>query len=275
MTVQSKILELQGNTIRFFLSGVEVGVINALRRIMLAEVPTMAIDDVIVIENSSPMRDEMVAQRLGLIPLKTDLDSYVLPGDCDCQSEMGCNKCSVTLTLDTEAVDATRTVYSKELESFDPDILPVSMDIPILKLAREQRVRMELYARLGKGGDHAKWQSVSACAYKHASTISIDRKKCGSGGKGIKVCPHHLLREEENHIVVIADKGCELCTESLRQCPADAIREEKHDDAFIFTVESTGAISPTRAVSEAIKILLGKVEAFNEEVSNIKAGKAT
>lgn len=260
--------------IRFFLSGVEVSIVNALRRIMLAEVPTMAIDDVIVIENSSPMRDEMVAQRLGLIPLKSDLDSYVLPEDCDCQSEMGCNKCSVTLTLDAEAVDATRTVYSKELESFDPDVLPVSKDIPILKLARGHRVRMELYARLGKGGDHAKWQSVSACAYKYASTISIDRKKCASGGKGI-VCPHHLLREEENHIVGIADKGCELCTESLRQCPADAIREEKHDDAFIFTVESTGAISPTRAVSEAIKILLGKVEAFNEKVSNIKAGKAT
>jgi DNA-directed RNA polymerase subunit D len=273
VTVQSKILETRGNTLRFFLGGVDVAVANALRRIMLAEVPSMVIDNVVVIENSSPMRDEMVAHRLGLIPLKTDLDSYVLPEDCDCQSEMGCNKCSVTLTLVAEAVDATRTVYSKELKSLDPDVVPASMDIPILKLARGQRVRMETYARLGKGRDHAKWQPVSACAYTYASTISIDREKCESGIKDIEACPRHLLREEGNRIVVIADTGCDLCTKSLHQCPASAVREEEHDDAFIFTVESTGAIPPTRAVSEAIKLLLGKVVTFSEEVSTITAGK--
>lgn len=273
MAVQSKILEMRGNTLRFFLGGVDVAVANALRRIMIAEVPTMAIDDVVVIENSSTMRDEMVAHRLGLIPLRTDLDSYVLPEDCDCQSEMGCNKCSVTLTLVAEAVDAVRTVYSKELKSLDPDIIPASMAIPILKLARGQRVRIETYARLGRGRDHAKWQPVSACAYTYASTISIDREKCESGAKAIEACPRHLLREEGNRIVVIADTECDLCTEHLRQCPAGAVREEAHDDAFIFTVESTGAIPPARAVFEAIKLLLGKVAAFSEQVSTIAAGE--
>jgi DNA-directed RNA polymerase subunit D len=264
---------MQGDTLRFFLGGVDVAVANALRRIMIAEVPTMAIDDVVVIENSSTMRDEMVAHRLGLIPLRTDLDSYVLPEDCDCQSEMGCNKCSVTLTLVAEAVDATRTVYSKELKSLDPDIVPASMDIPILKLARGQRVRIETYARLGRGRDHAKWQPVSACAYKYASTVSIDREKCESGVQDIEACPRHHLREEGNRIVVIADTGCDLCTERIRRCPAGAVQEEAHDDAFIFTVETTGAIPPTRAVSESIQLLLGKVVEFSEEVSAIAAGE--
>jgi len=87
------VLESQPSKIRLRLKGVDRAYANAIRRIAISQVPTMAIDDVVILENSSVMFDELVAHRLGLIPLKTDLGRYNLPEDCDCKSELGCSKC--------------------------------------------------------------------------------------------------------------------------------------------------------------------------------------
>ena len=122
----------------------------------------MAIDDVVILENSSVMFDELVAHRLGLIPLKTDLNRYNLPEDCDCKSALGCSKCRVLLVLDAEATDRVRTITSGDLVSEDPESRPISDSIPIVKLAPGQKVKLEAYARLGRGSEHAKWQPTSA-----------------------------------------------------------------------------------------------------------------
>ena len=102
-----KIIEEKDNFLRFLLKGTNHAYANALRRAMMAEVPAMAIEDVIIIENTSVLYDEVIAHRLGLIPLKTDLDAYVLPEECDCKSELGCSKCRTSFTLEAEA-KATR-----------------------------------------------------------------------------------------------------------------------------------------------------------------------
>ena len=96
-----KIIEEKDNSLRFLLKDVDHAYANALRRAMIAEVPAMAIEDVIMLENTSVLYDEVIAHRLGLIPLKTDLEAYVLPEDCDCKSELGCSKCRASFTLDS------------------------------------------------------------------------------------------------------------------------------------------------------------------------------
>lgn len=140
--------------------------VNALRRLSISEVPTLAIDDVIVLENSSVMHDEAIAHRLGLVPLRTDLDRFVMPHDCDCKSTLGCSKCRVLLVLDSEANEKTKVVTSGELLSEDELVKPVSKDIPIIILAPSQKLKFEAYARLGVGKDHAKWQPTSAAIVK-------------------------------------------------------------------------------------------------------------
>jgi DNA-directed RNA polymerase subunit D len=140
--------------------------VNALRRLAISEVPTLAIDDVVMIENSSVVHDEAVAHRLGMIPLYTDLKRFVMPHDCDCRSTLGCSKCRVLLVLDAEAAERTRIVISGELKSEDEEVRPVSDDIPILTLAPGQKVKFEAYARLGNGKSHAKWQPTSAAIVK-------------------------------------------------------------------------------------------------------------
>ncbi len=140
--------------------------VNSLRRLAISEVPTLAIDDVVILENSSVMHDEAVAHRLGMIPLRADPGRFVMPHDCDCKSTLGCSKCRVLLVLDAEAGEKTSVVTSGELVSEDELVKPVSKDIPIVVLAPNQKLKFEAYARLGIGKDHAKWQPTAAAVVK-------------------------------------------------------------------------------------------------------------
>ena len=131
------------------LKGVSSHYANALRRICLNGIPVFAIDSVDIIENSSVLPDEGIAHALGLIPLKTELD-----GSDELNSR-------VMLVLDSEATENTKVVTSAELESKDQVVKPISNQIPIMHLAPGQRVKLEAYARLGRGTEHSKWNSAN------------------------------------------------------------------------------------------------------------------
>lgn len=143
------------------LKGVPLQYANALRRICLNGVPVFAIDIVDIIENSSVLADEALAHRLALIPIKTDTSRFVEPAKCDCKSETGCSNCRVMMVLDSGDTDASRTVLSNELTSEDEDVKPISDKVPIVILVPGQRVKVEAYARLGRGIEHAKWNSAN------------------------------------------------------------------------------------------------------------------
>jgi DNA-directed RNA polymerase subunit D len=141
------------------LKGIPLQYANALRRICLNGVPVFAIDTVDIIENSSVLADEGIAHRLGMIPLKTDPSRFAEPSKCKCQSEAGCSNCRVMLMIDSGDSDSTRTITSNELTSEDEFVKPISNKIPIVVVAPGQRIKIEAYARLGRGTEHAKWNS--------------------------------------------------------------------------------------------------------------------
>ncbi|MCS7114331.1 MAG: DNA-directed RNA polymerase subunit D [Nitrososphaerota archaeon] len=265
--MEIKVLEKDDRSIRLLIRGVDAPFINALRRDVIAEVPCMAIDEVVIIENSSVLHDEIIAHRLGLIPLKTDLDSYNLPEKCPCQSEFGCNLCRVTLTLDREAKEGTITVYSGELVSENPNVAPVSDKIPIIKLAKGQKLRLEAYARLGKGKNHAKWQPVSMSAYKYLPQLKIDAKRCDTCGKCVEICHRKVLAKSEGKIEIRDMLACTLCQDCVDVCPKKppAIEVGWEENAFIFSLESTGALPPEKILTEAVKILDEQLEEFAKQ----------
>jgi len=269
--MEVKIVEKNDLSARVIVEGVDTAFMNSLRRIMLAEVPSMTIDEVVIIENSSMLHDEILTHRMGLIPLKTDLDSYNLPEECPCKSELGCNLCRVSLTLDVEAKDGTKTVYSGDLISENPNIVPVSTRIPIVKLAPDQRIRLEAYARLGKGEKHAKWQPVSVCAYKHFPRVQIDEKSCDSCGKCVDVCPKRVLTviEAGKRLELRNVIDCTVCKDCVDVCPKSPPVVEVFWDknVFVLDVESTGALPVERIVFEALKILDKKAESFLEQLA--------
>ena len=133
------------------LKGIPLQYANALRRICLNGVPIYAIDTVDVLVNSSVLADEGIAHRLGLIPLKTDLSAVQQDNESD----------KIMYTLDSGETNETRTVLSGELKSQDDTIKPISDNIPIVTLAPGQRLQIEAYARLGRGTEHAKWNSAN------------------------------------------------------------------------------------------------------------------
>jgi len=254
--VEIKVLEKNEEQLRLLIRGVDVPYMNALRRLVLSEVPCMAIDEIVMLENSSILQDEVIAHRLGLLPLKTDLDSYNLPEECPCKSEFGCNLCRVTLALEVEAKEGSRTIYSGDLKSESQTIVPVSEKVPIVRLAKEQRIRLEAYARLGKGKNHAKWQPVSMCTYKYFPKITISNK-CTACGKCVEMCPKKVLIKSGNKVEIRDLMACTLCQDCAEACPEKprAIEVTGEEDAFIMAVESTGALPPERVVTEAVTVL--------------------
>jgi len=273
--VQVEVLEKDEMNLRLLIKGVSVPFMNALRRIVLSEVPCMAVDEIVILENSSVVQDEMIAHRLGLVPLRTDLDSYNLPEECECKSEFGCNLCRVTLTLDAESKEGTRAVYSGEMVSENPNIVPVSDKIPILKLAKEQKIRLEAYARLGKGKAHAKWQPVSMCAYKYFPRIEIS-KNCDLCGKCIDACPKQILVKTEGKVRVRDIKACTLCQDCVQACPKEspAITVSWEPSTFILSLESSGGLSPERIVTEAVKITDKQLKELGRQVKVKKSEEA-
>jgi DNA-directed RNA polymerase subunit D len=272
--VEIKVLEKDDMNMRLLIQGVDVSFMNALRRLVVSEVPCMAIDEIVIIENSSILQDEIISHRMGLIPLKTDLDGYNLPEDCPCKSEFGCNLCRVTLALDTEAKGGPRTIYSGDLVSENPSITPVSDKIPILKLAKEQRVKLEAYARLGKGKNHAKWQPVSMCTYKYYPKIEIN-KRCDACGKCIERCPKKVLVKTGNKIETHEMIACTLCQDCVEACPQTppAIVVSSEENAFIFNLESTYALPPERIMKEAVRILDRQLKELESQIKVKKSEK--
>lgn len=228
----------------------------------------MAIDDVIIVENSSAMSDEILAHRLGLVPLITDLDRYVLPENCTCQSEFGCNKCRVVLSLDAEPKESAVIVYSGDIKSEDPNIRPVQEKIPLTKLVPGQRIRLEAYARPGKGKNHARWQPVSACHFRHLPEVKISSKNCNLCGKCVKVCPRKVLSVADKSLVVKNLMDCTLCEDCVRACPITppAIKVVADKNSFIFDVESTGSLPVDRLILEAAEILADKTRTLMKQL---------
>jgi len=266
--MQIQIISKDEDSIRFKVEGISSAFANTLRRAMLSEVPAMAIDEVVIVENSSVLHDEILALRLGLIPIRTDLDSYNLPEECNCKSELGCNLCRVILTLDVESKDNERTVYSGDLVSENPAVSPVSEKIPIVKLAPSQKVRLEAYARLGKGKVHAKWQPVSVCTYRYMPIIRVDKDRCDGCGDCVDVCPRKILQKEGDEVKTQNLMDCTLCKDCVEACEADppAIEVNWDEESFIFDVESNGVLPIERIVSEALVILHKKFTDLQESL---------
>ncbi len=275
--MKTKIVSLNEDTIRFLLDGVNAAFANSLRRTMVAEVPIMTVDDIFYFDNSSIVPDEVLAHRIGLVPLKTNLDNYVLPEECDCEAELGCPKCRAVLTMDIEAKDDTMTVYSGDMVPEDPSIAPVSKRIPLAKLAPGQAIKFEAYAQLGQGKVHAKWSPVSMCVYQNVAFVDVEdeaaTKKC------LDTCGDDVAVLEGGMLKVIDIQDFERCSHCRELVSHEEIMSGLKQDEFLFTVESNGGLPPERIVKEAVKMLKqklsvlgGKIEAdeLHDEISDFE-----
>lgn len=241
----------------FIVDGVDDTFINTIRRICLVEIPTFAIEDVNIYKNDAKMFDEVLAHRLGLIPIVTNLDSYVMPSECDCDSH--CSNCSVSFLLKEKG---PKIVYSKDLKSDDPAIKPVYDTIPIVRLREDEEIELEAIAELGLGSEHAKWQATTTCGYKYYPKIEIDNDKLTDLEEYVKECPRNVLQIEDDKLVVNDIENCSTCRTCQRISERDdnAIIVDFEEGKYIFKLETDGSLTPREVLTIACDILTEKAD---------------
>ena len=244
----------------FFLRGVDAAFANSIRRTIMEDVPTIAIEDVEFRKNSSVLYDEMAAHRMGLIPLTTDLQSYNLPANCKCEKQ-GCASCQVKLTLKAEG---PCTVYASDLKSNDPKVKPVYPEMPIVKLLKGQKLEVEAIAVLGTGKEHSKWAPGHVYYRRRPVFIPGDVK---DPEETIKSYPSGVL--EMKHGKLTANETLLLKYDLAGPVGSGTARID-HSDEFVFYTESFGQLSCREMLekaSEAFELKLAEFQkVMNEPV---------
>ncbi|UCF08241.1 MAG: DNA-directed RNA polymerase subunit D, partial [Thermoplasmata archaeon] len=264
------VVEMEDKKAKLILSGISPSVANAIRRALISDIPKMAIDNVEFhlgpirdehgkeYESATPLFDEIISHRLGLIPIYTDLELFVFKEDCVCKGE-GCPNCTIMYSLNKkgpfeEEGEEGVTVYSDELQLVVQKIeglsekkyaekFQIKEKIPIVKLSKNQALLLYATAELGTGRDHAKWQVTQAVGYQFYPQIEIDHEKCDMGTSCVKNCPNDVLAVKDNKIEVADIESCSLCKTCEEVCSSDSIKVSGDESKYIFQFETDGSMT--------------------------------
>ncbi|KAI8532755.1 hypothetical protein RHMOL_Rhmol11G0238500 [Rhododendron molle] len=261
-----KIRELRDDYCKFELQETDASMANALRRVIIAEVPTVAIDLVEIEVNSSVLNDEFIAHRLGLVPLTSDRAmSMRFARDCDaCDGDGQCEFCPVEFHLRAKCInDQTLDVTSKELISSDHTAVPVD---------RGQELRLRPIARKGIGKDHAKWSPAATVTFMYEPDIRINEElmqtlTLKAKNDWIDSSPTTVFGiDPRTQLVVIIDPEAyayddEVIKKAEAMGKPGLVEIDAKEDSFIFSVETTGAIKASQLVLNALEILKQKLDA--------------
>jgi len=251
-----KFLELKDNYAKILFEDTAPYFVNAIRRTLIADIPKLAIETVTIYDNTSALFDEIIAHRLGMIPLPTRLDLLNFRKECACGGK-GCPSCTVHYHLSKEG---ECVVYSGDLVPEDPMWAVVDDKIPIVKLLKNQRLILEAEAELGTGKEHAKWQVVCGIGYKYYPVIEIDDEKCNLCKECVKACPRNILEIKRNKLTVKNIEDCILCKTCMEVCKRKAIEVKGDETRIIMQYETDGSMTAKDALMEALKILHKKYD---------------
>jgi DNA-directed RNA polymerase subunit D len=231
---------------------------NLLRRMILREVPTLAIEDIEFKKNDSALYDEIIGHRLGLLPLKTPLKDYTFKDKCSCEGA-GCSHCQATFTIKAKG---PKTIYAKDLKSSDPKVVAANPDTPIVTLAKDQRLEFSAVAILGQGKEHTKW-SPGHVYYKYYPEVSINNSKLKP--EVISVLPKSLFKITGNKVEV---KETELVNSDLwdtfEEMTNGGITVKEDPSKIIFYLESWGQMTCKEIVENAITLCDEKLSDFGK-----------
>ena len=247
--MEVKRLEGKGNKIKLLFKGVDTPFMNGLRRTAMAGIPVIAIEDVTFFENDSPISDEMLAHRLGMLPIESTKE--IKEGD------------EFSFTLQKEGPG---TVYAKDIQGKDPKTKIAASKTPITELDKKQSIKLEMKAIAGKGSQHAKWQA-GIISYKNLPKITVD-EDCEKGKSIVDSCPVNVL-ELRNKKVVLADApGCTLCGNCRDTCKEGHVHIDYQQDQFVVDMESHGGIENERILLKSIEVLQEKAQSFKKALKS-------
>ncbi|KAK6533146.1 DNA-directed RNA polymerases I and III subunit RPAC1 [Arthrobotrys megalospora] len=288
----------------FDLIGVDASVANAFRRILISEVPTLAIETVFVHNNTSIVQDEVLAQRLGLVPLRGDKKGFQQlrwrkksPDEPAAEAtdfntvvmtlKVACTRNHATPATETDPAKLyfNSSVYARDIK-FAPqgrqsswfsgagEIRPVNPDILLAKLRPGQEIDLEIHCVLGIGQDHAKFSPVATASYRLLPSIKIKQPITGEDAEKFASCfPKGVAEVQkdkktgEKTAVVVNPRKDTVSREVLRHDEFKGkVELGRVRDHFIFSIESTGMYNSDELFLQAVQILKKKCTDFQEKL---------
>lgn len=292
--------------LEFDFIGIDAAIANSVRRVLLAEVPSIAIEKVFMYNNTSLMQDEVLAHRLGLVPIKADprLFEYRQDGDTEGTAEDTLEyelkvRCKRNPNVSSDVTDPKlmyidHHVTTKHLkwiprgnqsEIFkEIQVRPVGEEmgddncILINKLRPGQEMEVKMHAVKGIGKDHAKFSPVATASYRLLPKIILKSPFINDAAVKLQSCfaPGVIGIKEKDNIkeAYVADARLDNCSREVfrHEDLKENVELKKVRNHFIYTVESTGALYPNVLVTESIKILMRKCQYFLQELEDIGDG---
>ncbi|XP_014667921.1 PREDICTED: DNA-directed RNA polymerases I and III subunit RPAC1-like [Priapulus caudatus] len=285
---------LTDSEMEFDMIGIDTAIANAFRRILLSEVPTVAVEKVFIYNNTSIIQDEVLAHRLGLIPICADprlfeyrTEDQEEPTEMDTiefQLKVRCmkNTHAPKDATDPDELFKDHKVLTKHMKWIpignQADLYgknafrPVHDDILIAKLRPGQEIDCRVHCVKGIGKDHAKFSPVATASYRLLPEIKLVKTVEGDLAELLQTCfSSGVIEVEESNGVKrarVADARRDMCSRNVfrHEELKDCITLTRVRDHFIFSVESTGVLPPDVLVTEAIKVLMSKCRAFVTEM---------
>ena len=300
----------QGHEIRILISETNASQVNAIRRALIADVPKLAITRVDfsqgvtqdnkgeVVESVNVLPDEVLAHRLAMIPIPTNLEEPLYaPDQCpNCKDvierDRGCPMCQVLYTLSARGPSADseeeyKTVYAGDITTIsDPfyDIRDEHKSIPLTVLAKGQFLEFYAFAVVGRGRDHAKWSPVAAVGFRPHRIAVLNKPKKASvlfdlgltttDGTAInaKLFGKDKKLTDVNHVMDL-EKALHQVGEGTGREAAfdDAITLEPVEGSYVFSYETDGSLDPKVAFNAALEELKNRFNNLSEELASALA----
>ncbi|XP_014249332.1 DNA-directed RNA polymerases I and III subunit RPAC1 [Cimex lectularius] len=292
-----KVIHSNKEEIEFDMIGINAAMINSFRRILLSEVPTMAVEKVTVYQNKTVMQDEVMAHRLGLIPLKADarLFQYRIPGD-----PVGTDRDTLHYELKVkctknphcraghyrhEDMYINHQILSKDIKWVpyggqsslykEEDMGPMYDDILLLKMRPGHELHVKMTAIKSNGRDHAKFSPVGTASYRLLPFIKLVEEVEGEKAFRLQKCfSKGVIRIESRkgkNVAVVDNPRLDMCSRNVLNEPdlRNSVVIGRVKDHFIFSIESVVNIPPHELFREAVKVLKKKCTVALSEVKKV------
>ncbi|XP_050532633.1 DNA-directed RNA polymerases I and III subunit RPAC1 [Daktulosphaira vitifoliae] len=285
------IVSKNNRDMEFDLIGIDVALANSLRRVIISEVPSMAIEKVHIYQNTSYVLDEILAHRLGLIPLKADPRQFKMKADNAEPNEQDSLVYELKIKCTKKDLDAlihkqfiSFPVYSKNIKWLplgnqkdmytEENVGMIHDDILIAKLRPGQEIELKMFAVKGIPKDHAKFQSVCTAWYRLMPQIKLLHEIKGDDAILFQSCFSKGVIGLKNvkgvPIAYVADNRKDNSSRNVFRYKIfeDKVLLSKDQNHYIFTIESIGAMEPNEIMLEAINIIIQKLNNALESALN-------
>ncbi len=252
------LLEKSDDKIVFEITGSSPAFVNTIRRSIVNKVPVMAAEKIDITANSSALYDEMLAHRVGLIPIKFPAGKYNLRKDCSCKGK-GCASCEVKGVVKKRG---TTSVCGEDIKFTDENVSAKNPKELITKIIDRQEVNFELTARLGTANEHARWQPALV-GYKYAPETDIS-KYCEKCQKELKTASADDVDNAAGKIT--NPLAVEKFRATVGACSEDASKLDSDKSKLIVTIESVSGLDPKTIVLEALSVFEKELKEFEAEL---------